>query len=155
MKSNRKSMYLVSNVLAMIVAAILLSTGLIHAAQPYYFIHSIASYRLLPVTALGLFGLWLPYIQIVVAFCIGLRIVDRTALALAAVLFMAFTIAQITVILRGLNIDCGCFGFVAYTVTPTSALLPLVLCLCSVVALIGSRSHQHTAQEDRRAHLPV
>ena len=135
-------MPLLSNVASMAVASILLVSGLIHAAQPYYFVHSIASYRLLPTFASGVLGLWLPYLQIVLALCIGLRIAEKAALYMAAFVFATFALAQITVIIRGMAIDCGCFGFVARAVSPTSTALPLLLAGACVFAIVSKRRLQ-------------
>lgn len=124
------------------VAGVLLFTAVIHATQPYYFIHSIASYRLLPPEIAGFVGLWLPYLQIVLALAIAVQIGERAALYLAGSLFLTFGLAQIAVLLRGIEIDCGCFGFVAHRVSPASAALPLVLVVACLVAIAGASSRR-------------
>lgn len=121
----------------MVVSTVLVFTGLIHAAQPYYFIHTLASYRLLPADASGLLGLWLPYLQIVLGLCIGLRIAEKFALYVAACLFTIFAFAQTTVLIRGIGIDCGCFGFVAHTVSMGSVTLPILLIGACTLAIVG------------------
>jgi putative oxidoreductase len=132
-------MRFLSNVSSMIVAAVLLFTGLVHAAQPYFFIHTIASYRLLSADASGLLGLWLPYLQIVLAVCIGIRCAEKVALCIAAGLFTTFALAQTTVYLRGMEIDCGCFGFVAHAVSLSSVALPIALAVVCALVVVGDR----------------
>lgn len=132
-------MSMISNLFSMIVAATLLFTGLIHVAQPYFFIHTIDSYRLLPPHVSGLLGLWLPYLQIVLAVCIGLRIAEKAALCLAAGVFATFALAQTAVLMRGMEIDCGCFGFVAHTISPWSLSLPVGLTVACTLAVACNR----------------
>lgn len=136
----RNFVQLLSSLSSVLVAGMLFYTGLIHAAQPYYFIHSISSYRLLPAGVSCIIGLWLPYPQIVLVLCIGLRIAEKVALYTAASVFTAFALAQMTVLMRGMEIDCGCFGFVAHTVSPVSIMLPIALvCACTLAAISGHR----------------
>ncbi|HET6880591.1 MAG TPA: MauE/DoxX family redox-associated membrane protein [Pirellulales bacterium] len=128
-----------SAVLSMVVAVVLLFSGVIHAAQPYYFVHTIASYRLLPPGASGLLGLWLPYLQIVLAMCIGLGMVREAAFGVAVVLFATFAAVQIAVLARGMEIDCGCFGFIVRVVSPASVMLPIAMMSASVLGLVEAR----------------
>ena len=109
------------------MAGTLLFSGLIHASQPYLFIHTISAYRITPVVISGLIGLWLPYFQILVAVFIAINHSRRVAFLAAAGLFTSFSLAQFSVLIRGIQIDCGCFGFIASKVTFTSALFPFVL----------------------------
>ncbi|MGQ0601070.1 MAG: MauE/DoxX family redox-associated membrane protein [Anaerolineales bacterium] len=133
-------MRLAANLSAMVISAVLLFSGIVHAAQPYYFIHTVSSYRLLPASVSGVLGLWLPYLQIVLAIYIGLGIAEKVALWIAASVFMAYTIAQLSVLARGMEIDCGCFGFVSTTVSVTSVAIPLLLIGVCILALAGVKS---------------
>lgn len=133
-------MRLASGIFSMVVSAVLLFSGIVHAAQPYYFIHTVSSYRVLPAVAAGIVGLWLPYLQIVLALCIGLGIAERVALWTAAVTFAAYAVAQLSVLARGMEIDCGCFGFVSTAVSPTSVAMPIVLMGACALALARVKS---------------
>lgn len=128
-------MKLVSSISSLAVATVLFFSGLVHAVQPYYFIHTISAYRLLPISATGLLGILLPYLQIVLAICICLRIAENVALRAAALLFTVFASAQIAVLLRGIEIDCGCFGFVAHSVSLRTVMLPILLVVACAIAL--------------------
>jgi putative oxidoreductase len=145
-------MRFLSDVSSMIVAAVLLFTGSIHAAQPYFFIHTIASYRLLSADVSGLLGLWLPYLQIVLGLCIGLRIAEKVALCIAAGVFTTFALAQTAVLMRGMEIDCGCFGFVAHTVSPSSIALPIALAvICALAVVVNRGFERHEVRSERPA----
>ena len=116
-------------------AGVLVFTGIVHATQPYLFIHTIASYRILPSWASGVVGLWVPHLQLTLGVCLGLNWAPRIALGLAALLFAVFSAAQVTAWTRGVDIDCGCFGFVASTVSITTILLPTSLSGACAAAL--------------------
>src|SRR6185312_3828707 len=94
----------------------------------------------------GIVGLWLPYLQIVLALCIGLRIAERVALGMSALLFATYVLAQISVLARGIEIDCGCFGFIASKVSPLSVSLPVILLGACLVALRFEKNHGRQPQ---------
>ena len=123
----------------LVSSVVLFTTGVVHAVQPYYFIHTISSYRILDSFMSGLVGLWLPYLQIVLATCLSLRLVEIAATLVSTVLFAVFSIAQVSVLARGMEIDCGCYGFVASGVSPFTVMVPSVLCLacfsCAVFSI--------------------
>jgi len=143
----------IADLFAMIVAVSLLFTGLIHAAQPYYYVHAIANYRILSAEASGLVGLYLPYLQLVLAFCICFRIAEKASLATAAMVFLVFAVAQATVLARGINVDCGCFGFVAHPVSPTSLAVPVLLCCAATIAALA-RQQPHLGHGLSGGELP-
>ena len=53
-----------------------------------------------------------PFLQIALALCLLARVFVDAAYALSAFLFSVYSYAQISVIWKGLNITCGCFGVV-------------------------------------------
>lgn len=116
----------------LVVAAVLVYSGLIHASQPYLFVHTVASYRLVPEWAVGFSGLLIPYIQILLGLALGLGIAERAANLMAAVMFAAFSLAQISVLFRGIQIDCGCFGFAPSPVSVQTVLVSIALLIACV-----------------------
>lgn len=118
-----------SKLSATLLVIALISSGLLHAAQPYFFIHTITNYRILPPSLAGVVGLFLPYLQIVLGTCLLLKFAERVALRLAMAIFASFALAQASVLVRGIEIDCGCFGFMKSEVSIVSILLPIALVL--------------------------
>lgn len=51
-----------------------------------------------------------PQLQLVVGGCILFGVCRQGAWALACALFALFALAQSSVLIRGMAIDCGCFG---------------------------------------------
>lgn len=76
-----ESIRFASACLSLFVAGVLLFAGVIHAAQPYLFVHTIASYRIVPAAVAGLIGVWLPYLQLVLALSIALRIAEKVVVS--------------------------------------------------------------------------
>jgi hypothetical protein len=109
------------------IATILFYTGLIHASQPYLFIYSLSAYQIIPIAIAGAFGLLLPYLHIILAVSIFSRLADRAALLFSALLFGTYACAQCFVLLKGVPIDCGCFGYSRRPVTWESASIPFLL----------------------------
>lgn len=120
------------------VATVLLCTGLIHASQPYLFIHAVAAYQILPVEAAGVAGLILPYFHIILAICIFSRIAERVAFGLSAVIFAVYACAQGFVLVKGISIDCGCFGYSRTPITWQSAVVPTFLAAAAAMLTVSS-----------------
>jgi putative oxidoreductase len=78
--------------------------------EPLKFAHEVANYRLLPPGAVNLVAVTLPFIEILAGglLVVGLRI--RTAALVAGVLLCGFVVAMVTAWVRGLDVECGCFG---------------------------------------------
>ncbi len=93
------------------LAALFLFAGLSKLAEPVGFAREIANYQFLPALAPHL-AVVLPAAEIVAA--LGLLVPSsayrRAAALLAAGLLASFSVAVISVVWRGVNIDCGCFG---------------------------------------------
>jgi len=100
-------------VLRLIVGGVFLYAGILKARSPEAFADSIAAFRILPLSFINLFALGLPVLEVVTGLLLAtgfqLRIGAFSALFLSAL----FVIALLSAGLRGLNIDCGCFGAAA------------------------------------------
>jgi uncharacterized membrane protein YphA (DoxX/SURF4 family) len=100
------------------LGALFIIAALAKLADPGKFAVEIADYRFLPLLAPYL-AVMLPGVELVlgVALIVGRRS-WRQAAALGMLLLLAvFTVAVTQVVLRGINVDCGCFGGTSGTVT--------------------------------------
>ena len=78
--------------------------------DPGLFATTVMRYELLPEFAVGLFALTLPMLEMLVGLAfIFTKWVRETALLATGMLVM-FLFALIIAVVRGLEIDCGCFG---------------------------------------------
>ena len=101
--------------LAAIVVRILLGGLFIFASvskilDPGGFARTVFYYRLLPVSAVNLIAIILPWIELVVGVLLVIGFKVRGAAFVAAASLIVFTAAMVSALARGLNIDCGCFS---------------------------------------------
>ncbi len=80
------------------------------ALDPVSFLQSIENYQILPYPAAVASAFFLPYLEIFCGTALALKRLHAGALALLGALVCLFIVALLTAWLRGLNIDCGCFG---------------------------------------------
>lgn len=97
---------------AAVIGAVFLVAGVLKAWDPAGFALDIQNYRVpfLPWIDGALLALYLPWLEIVCGVALIARIGYRGALAISAVLLVAFLAAMASTRLRGLDISCGCFG---------------------------------------------
>jgi len=102
-------------------------TGVIHLVQPYFFLQTVAAYDVVPAPLLLAFTFLVPSFQVAVAFGMLTQYVGRLGVQCAFVIFLVFTAAQLSVLWRGLNVDCGCFGFHSAKISVASIIVPAML----------------------------
>ena len=101
---------IVLSVVRWVLGLIFIASALGKIAGPAAFADSVANYRLLPVCAVNIFAIILPWIE----FLVGLSLINGVAVKsgalLAAIMSIIFIGAAASAKARGLNIDCGCFS---------------------------------------------
>lgn len=102
-------------VLRIILAFVFIYAGIEKIANPSDFAQSIANYKLLPDLFINFFAITLPWIELVAGLLLLFGIAVKENSAIISSLLIVFLIAIIISLLRGLNIDCGCFGTSAGT----------------------------------------
>lgn len=96
--------------LRLAVAAVFVAAAITKIADPAAFATSIQTYRLLPDGATAVLAVWLPWLEFCAAFAIFPRRLRSDALCLLLALMFVFLLALGQAWLRGLDINCGCFG---------------------------------------------
>ena len=71
---------------------------------------AVNAYRLLPYDAATFLGAVLPFLEIALGALLILGLATRLSAVVSAVLLAAFIIGIASAWIRGLRIDCGCFG---------------------------------------------
>ncbi len=135
-------------VVELTIACSLLFTGLVHIGNSYFFLSSILGYRIVPVFVAKQLALALPLLHVLVALLIVAGSWRLSALWIATGLFFVYGTAQITVLARGLQIDCGCFGIDSGQVGIASILKVFTLCASSLVV---STYRYRAAETNQRA----
>jgi uncharacterized membrane protein YphA (DoxX/SURF4 family) len=73
-------------------------------------VRAVRAYRILPEFLVKPFAWGLPVIEIALGVLLILGIASRAAAIVSAVILLVFIAGIISVWVRGLSIDCGCFG---------------------------------------------
>lgn len=99
---------------AMIVAVVLWVASISHIANPYYFFEKIVAYDLAMSTfTMKAASVVLPVFELGIASSLVTCTHRRPIFIMALGLFAVFTVIQGQALVRGLVIDCGCFGALA------------------------------------------
>ncbi len=93
----------------LLLGAIFCYAGVIKALDVVAFAGSVANYQLLPYQLNFLVAALLPYVELAAGLLLLFGRQVRPAVLLIAGMNGVFIVALLSVILRGLDIDCGCF----------------------------------------------
>ena len=94
----------------LVVAGVLLVSGWLKAIDPQQTRIAVRAYQIFPASVADTIAAVLPFLELAVGLLLLVGMATRLAAVLAAVLLIAFIAGVISVAVRGLSIDCGCFG---------------------------------------------
>jgi putative oxidoreductase len=92
--------------------------GWLKAQDPVGFADSVASFAILPTRLISIFALALPMFEIVAGTLLVIGWPKRIGALALMLLTSVFCIALLSAIVRGLDVNCGCFGPSASTINP-------------------------------------
>ncbi len=132
----------------LLLAGVFLYAGFLKGRDPVAFAGSIASYQILPYAFNYLVAATLPFVELLGGTLLLLNRRVRPALLVLFGLNSVFMLALVSLLLRGLDVDCGCFHPAGEEGTGTSPQMALLrdagLMLAIVCAWI---LHQPAADE--------
>ncbi len=128
-------MTVLSSITVMVSGAVLMSTGWMHAAQPYFFADSVAKYEILPNWIVEPASWVFPAYCIVIGAALVFRLTPFVVQVLATLTFGLFVVFQAKVLILGESISCGCFGFGSKSVSLFSLSIPVVLLIANAWVL--------------------
>ena len=102
-------------VLRLVVAAVFLGAALPKIAEPSTFATDIDNYRMVPDALIGPLAVGLPLLEALVAVALVTGVHARGAAIVASGMLLAFAVGMVQAIVRGIDLDCGCFGHVVET----------------------------------------
>jgi uncharacterized membrane protein YphA (DoxX/SURF4 family) len=79
-------------------------------ADPAYFATAIQNYQMVPDSLINMFAIILPWMELICGLLLLSGYWIRAAAVLVGFLNLVFIIALTSAVLRGLDIDCGCYG---------------------------------------------
>jgi len=120
----------------LVAAAVFVVAGASKIAEPQATVRAVRAYQLVPEAAVHVFAYALPAFELALAALLLLGVAARLVGGIAAVAVAIFIAAIASAGLRGLRIDCGCFGG-GGTVTHTHYLIEISRdCLLLLVILL-------------------
>ncbi len=124
-------------VLRWVVAAVFLFAAIDKVLDPTSFATDIDNYRMVPDALIGPMAVALPLVEVLVGLALVTGVHARGAAVVAAAMLVAFAVAMIQAIARGIDLDCGCFGTVIETQVSwlTVARNVALTIACAVVAM--------------------
>jgi len=124
-------------------------------AQPAGFAMSVRTYQILPVSLSNLFAVCMAWSEAVAAVLLIAGLFSRQAAAALFLLLVMFVAAISTVLIKGMVIDCGCFGPDGGSlVSPWLIVRNLALMLAAIPLILhgGGRFALASAVRRRPAH---
>lgn len=94
----------------LVVAAVFLVSGWLKAVDLQETRIAVRSYQIFSTSVADTIAAVLPFLELAVGLLLLVGMATRLAAVLAAVLFVVFIAGVVSVAVRGLSIDCGCFG---------------------------------------------
>jgi putative oxidoreductase len=124
-------------VLRLVLGAIFLIAGAAKIGHASYFAAQIAGFRLLPGVVIAPMALILPFLEVMLGGYLVLGLFTRASAWIAAVMLALFDLAIASAVVRGMAVNCGCFGPNDATVTTWAEVArdALFVLLAIVVAL--------------------
>ncbi|WP_309504878.1 MULTISPECIES: MauE/DoxX family redox-associated membrane protein [Nocardioides] len=100
----------VALVLRLVVGGVWIVAGALKVLEPAQSVAAVRAYQILPSDLVSPVGQLLPVVEVVIGLMLVLGLLTRAAAVASAALFVVFIAGIVSVWVRGINIDCGCFG---------------------------------------------
>jgi len=105
----------------LVIGGVWIYAGAVKLPDPAQSVEAVRAYQLLPGDTASTVGQLLPVVEVVVGVCLVLGLFTRAFAVLSALLFAVFIAGIASVWIRGIDIDCGCFGGGGYDPDASSA----------------------------------
>jgi uncharacterized membrane protein YphA (DoxX/SURF4 family) len=113
--------------------------GAVKIPDPGQFAQAVANYRILPHEAINMVAITLPWIEVLAGAFLILGIWWKASAWLINCMTLVFIVAITSAVMRGLDIECGCFGTVGGRSAGLTAILEDVLLLACGLWLVWQR----------------
>jgi len=132
--------------LRLLLAAVFLYAAYTKLRQPWMlFAMSIDAYQILPQWAVLLLGHWLPWVELFIGLFLAAGIFLRYIAAGATGLLLVFFTLMTRAFIKGMAIDCGCFGL-GEAISAGTLLRDGLLVALSLVLTLLARSRRDPAK---------
>lgn len=93
-----------------ILAFVFIFAGAEKISDPDQFAVAISNYKIFPIFSLNIIAITLPWLEVAAGILLLFGISVKENSAIIGTLMIFFTVIVLIALLRGLDIDCGCFG---------------------------------------------
>ena len=94
----------------LVLGAVFVYSGVVKALAPLDFAQGIRNYRIVGSSLSFLVALILPWLEILAGLSLAAGIWKRASALLVSMMLAFFIVLAAVTILRGIDVDCGCFG---------------------------------------------
>jgi uncharacterized membrane protein YphA (DoxX/SURF4 family) len=126
--------------LRLVIGGIFIYAGCIKIANPLAFADSIATFKVLPAELINLLALGLPPFEVLTGMMLIVGPWKRDAAFALLSLCIVFCLVLVQALIRGLEVDCGCFGSATPSTLKTWLTLGRDLVLVGLTGFIYRRS---------------
>ena len=100
-------------VIRLVIGAVFIYSALPHIFNTMGLASSIYNYRLFPAPIIGLSAAFIPWVSLLAGLALILGVKVKAASFIVSVLLVIFISLAVISVMRGLDIDCGCFNGIA------------------------------------------
>jgi putative oxidoreductase len=119
-----------------VIAGIFLLAGVMKIYDPQGFALAIMEYQLIPWWGIVVLAVYMPWLELLSALALFIPGWRRASLITLILLLVVFSLALVIVLLRGIDIRCGCFGIGFLDVSAPVALLRNLILLAGAGYLL-------------------
>lgn len=94
----------------MIIGIVFIYSGLEKIVSTADFAASVQNYRIVPIELTNLVGIILPWLEFYCGLFLIIGIFKQASAAILSTLLLLFIFILFSALIRGLDIECGCFG---------------------------------------------
>lgn len=95
------------------LGVIFCASGLAKIPDPLSFISTLWAFKLFPEPIVPLLTIYVPWLELELGLLLILGLFWRTGALLIGLLNVTFALALLSLVIRGIDVDCGCFGLLS------------------------------------------
>ncbi|MFP4082369.1 MAG: MauE/DoxX family redox-associated membrane protein [Candidatus Aminicenantes bacterium] len=128
-------------VFRLVLGGMFIWAGLLKILDPLDFAQSIANYRAFPDGISLFLALVLPWVEIISGSLLVLGLFRRSASLILCLLLVSFLVLISATVIRGMDIDCGCFGGFSQKVDYKLILTDGALLFLALIVFLSPKPH--------------
>lgn len=130
----------------LIVGGVFVWSGVLKVSDPLDFAQNVANYQVVGQTLSFVIALILPWIEILCGLFLIVGIFRQPSSLMISGLLVVFLILIVSSMIRGLDIDCGCFGSLGRKLDFRLILTDICLLVLSLSVFFSSKSLQRASE---------